>query len=772
MIEIDGGEYIIEAFEIIKKLTDFNSFEGVRETFKSLAEKSEASGEQAKELFMSELPYVASLISSQEDFRVWADLWIKFNNLTTDYNRETIMSLFGKDPYTEEYILNWIKLQGGDPIYHFNFYLQLIEQNSRLALQILQGVLTAVRKGTVSVDLSEDEKMRILGFIKMTKGFNPYLYRVFVQEGEAPVAEFLALSEKILRDDLGPEVLVNYQAELKKRGYKQRGFNLAEEIILAVIQSVIPASGASFVKKGSVKRLFKQYLSAGDRRKDVPISLRGYSLGGGEIQRIEWHVMENEVLDEEGRVRDILLSLRYPEKEDFNEGNQQARQDKQLFIKELNGYIQNKNEDTRAKALKAFYRYVRHNDLLREKIEQIQLGDYTSFNLLEQLFLDKDNLSVLLQEILTQDIDPELLTQKGTDTIRNAEAVKGQIERIWSNPQLDEDQRNIALERVLARFDRQNIEMVLLPLLTENLSLSEAVSDILSGELRRKISVNKLIREFFEEPIKIIQAEKAKFESKVDEEKIRLTFRAVKSVPYGLWGLCAGVCVANDIKMWQDPNFYLLAMIDETANQAVGFIHLYQTEINGEKVLTVPGIEPSTEFLGQVDAKTIYPMIEGALREIAQKAGYTAIYLPTSEKILSNRVDINRIAKRKGYKRIILKKNIRWNHKPSPYPFKEVYEIPLEAPMQDKIIDSAVEEPDNAQLSNTPGGIDLSSGKLHLKVQENSSDIDFSLGSLKDLQSIQVNGILPVIINIAPVTNLPLLLGLSQDSIEEPISKL
>ncbi|MDO8580133.1 MAG: hypothetical protein Q7S13_01470 [Candidatus Omnitrophota bacterium] len=78
---------------------------------------------------------------------------------------------------------------------------------------------------------------------------------------------------------------------------------------------------------------------------------------------------------------------------------------------------------------------------------------------------------------------------------------------------------------------------------------------------------------------------------------------------------------------------------------------------------------------------------------------------------------------------------------------------------------------DQAMLGQKPGGIDFNAKNLNLKEQGQGQEINFSLDSLQNIQPDQVNGILPVIINIVPVTNLPLLLGLSQDN-EEKISKL
>lgn len=80
---------------------------------------------------------------------------------------------------------------------------------------------------------------------------------------------------------------------------------------------------------------------------------------------------------------------------------------------------------------------------------------------------------------------------------------------------------------------------------------------------------------------------------------------------------------------------------------------------------------------------------------------------------------------------------------------------------------------DNASISSDQlGGIDFNASNLNLKEQGQKVDINFSLGSLQNIQPSNVNGILPVIINITPVTNFPFLLGLSQEKKEEELSQL
>ena len=77
-----------------------------------------------------------------------------------------------------------------------------------------------------------------------------------------------------------------------------------------------------------------------------------------------------------------------------------------------------------------------------------------------------------------------------------------------------------------------------------------------------------------------------------------------------------------------------------------------------------------------------------------------------------------------------------------------------------------------APKKQTPGGIDFNASNLNLREQGQNNDINFSLENLKNIEPATVNGILPVIISITPVTNFPLLLGLSHDENEEQLTHL
>ena len=64
------------------------------------------------------------------------------------------------------------------------------------------------------------------------------------------------------------------------------------------------------------------------------------------------------------------------------------------------------------------------------------------------------------------------------------------------------------------------------------------------------------------------------------------------------------------------------------------------------------------------------------------------------------------------------------------------------------------------------GGIDLNSNNLDLSVQGDEIKIDFSTSS-QLLNNVSVDGFVPIIINVAPITNIPSLLGESEEQTDE-----
>jgi len=77
------------------------------------------------------------------------------------------------------------------------------------------------------------------------------------------------------------------------------------------------------------------------------------------------------------------------------------------------------------------------------------------------------------------------------------------------------------------------------------------------------------------------------------------------------------------------------------------------------------------------------------------------------------------------------------------------------------------------QRDPTHGGIDFNPNNLELSEQGNQRNFDIPAVNLENMPSnITINGIQPVIINVTPVPNLYLLLGLNEDNEDQELSRL
>lgn len=590
---------------------------------------------------------------------------------TTDYNRDRILSLLFNPNH-----LDWLKRQqGADPLRHLAFYSKILSTEKRLAYQVLEGLLDGMRKERVDAALPSEERERILRFVTNTRSFNPVLFTAFKRDGEEALQRVFLFSKMVLRDQVG-----SGQIERFTQGYTQRDFNKLE-LLTSAIQTVIPASGASFVARKEIEGLLSRYIAAGDLRGHIPLLLMDKDFGEGEKDAItltEWSLKPGQTFDPEGRVAQLLSDLRHKDQElSREEKERRQEEDKEKLKESLLEYFTDRSPPEKEAVLKAFYAYVSHNDQLGEKVDRIQLGEYQGVSLLEQLFVDKDNLASLFLELL-KEIDPSLLSQVPTEAaqpIANPRAMARQLEGIWGSGVPDKEDRIV---RILRGTSPQDLQFKLLPLLAAE-ALRKLVQEFSQQPpATRVMTPHELLEEIFQEPVLLIQKEKDKFETKELERKIVLEFRVVKGIPYGLWGINCGVCIAFDLELWRDSRFLLLAMIDRESGRVVGFAHLFQGRIQEgdetREILLVPGIEPSVEFLSEVRAREVYPLIEKALLRIAQEGDYDALYLPTNPQILSNRPDIVKEVQKRYTRTKQLPSEIHWSHWPVA-PFKEVYKV-------------------------------------------------------------------------------------------------
>lgn len=630
----------------------------------------------------------AGIINNPLEFKNHYDLLkpiaIKLAELTSKFNRFRFLEILRSSE-----IFKFLQTNKADIYQHFEFWLELIEKNKRTAILVLEGILAATKNGLIGIDLNTQEKDKILGFINLTNGFNLDLYNFYNKEGLAALNDLLKWSDKMLDDSITTEEIEPVINNLNSRGYK--GPNL----MLAVNQKAIPASGTSFIKQENIQALRRDYSDAGDLREHIPSTLRNRIFSPGKLERIEWGLkkQEKDNFDPHGEVSRIINKLRYPDNGKEEQAKKKdAQADRQKFIVELKRFFslittelpEKKNilqdKGLIAQILDSFLAYACHNDLLKEKLENIQIDEYFSLEILRELFVDKDKLSILIREVLEKEFKPD-----GTEVIRNEEMFASSLIAIWNKT--DKEYLINKLEKRIGATSSSQIRAKIIPILLKEvekdpglMGLVSTLETLLGQRMSLPIAVNQFIEVLFSQPYSAITQEITKFEAQVIDAT-KLSFRVVKGPYYGLWGTNAGVCIASDMKLWKKKEFLLLAIIDENRKEAVGFINLFIHEEDGKRYLTVPGINPSTEFISGAKSEKIFSLIEKALIEITITEGFDAVVIPTEKEkegaITSNRLGITElVAKRhdsQAYKEIEFKNPVVWNTMPNDYSFKSVY---------------------------------------------------------------------------------------------------
>lgn len=627
-------------------------------------------------------PVLSLLLTEPDEGRLkerWTELSGHLRTLlssTTDYNREKILSLLFVGKTYDKTHMDFLRAQQADLVAHVKFYAEVLSREKRLGYQLLEGILAGMTdRDVVDPQLPPEEQERIMAFVGKMRSFSPGLFLLYKRGEEAVLQDLAQFSQQFLLDQVDSKTVDNLMTKSKEHGIN------GLEVLATAIQIVMPASGRSFVKRGEIQSLLGGFVQAGDLRSHVPEDLRNRDFGRGEKDAItsnEWRLRPGLAFDPDGKLNQLLVDLRYKDQQlSTEESAKQVEQDRQKFITALSMYFRDRSPERKQDAQRAFYAYASHNDRLGEKVDRIPYGEYQGLNLLEELFVDKDNLYVLLAEIL-KELDPILFPHvlpESTGAITDATGLARRVKGIWGSG-LPGDQKMVRIGRALEGIASSEIEQKLLPKVDDE-ELKKQIQGIAqSPQLGRPAHWSEIGGDLFEEPAALIQREKERFELVELDKKVVLEFRVVKGIPYGLWGHNCGVCIYDDLKLWKDPRFKLLAFIDKIEGKVVGFAHLFEAEAEGGKVLTVPGIEPTVEFLSEVKAREVYPLIERALIQVASEGGYKALYFPTDRHILSNRPDvIKEIEKRYSSQGIPLPTPIHWNHRPNPYPFKEVYKI-------------------------------------------------------------------------------------------------
>jgi len=632
-----------------------------------------AAGPESRALFERVIPGLKDVYGDAFLLR-WQDVRGKLEviaRLSNEYNRSNLINLMATE---------YIPLYKGKPSEFsgvLDLWVRVLKAHPRLGLQILDDVSVAVKTKAIGDDIGSLASEGILPFAARTAGFEPGLYRLWQEGKDEALAPVEAFASNVLADAVGEKDFSELEAYFASKGIAQ-GDALAGTVAAAVA-TAIPMSGASFVKKNDVVDILRAYRKIGDRRADIPERLRAAGFfSAGTIQSGRMSLRTGETFDATGLIGPMISLLQRPSDHEAEAGDRTA------LKKSIEHWFADfGSAQRRSDALNALLSFAANDGETAVKIASAR-GEYETLIVLADVFRDKGILSKAVRSVLADiptESFPKVTDEKSVDAQYAARLVK-QLNAVWSSG-ATADVRLTAVSTIVAGIGREVLREKVISRLKDD-ALKAAVLSEASAE---HLGLVRIIGALFSDPLRTIDEELAKFERQKDAD-VRLSFRAVKGIPYGLWGWNAGICTARDYALWANKAFYLIAMIDETSGKAVGFIHCFESIQNGKRVLTIPGIDPSAEFLGSVKSSDVWPLIETAIKTAGRLGGYEAVYIPCQRDILSERKDIREAVAQAGYAEVTLDAPVYWDSTPRPHPFEEVYEVPMG---EEKTASSAVE---------------------------------------------------------------------------------
>jgi hypothetical protein len=168
--------------------------------------------------------------------------------------------------------------------------------------------------------------------------------------------------------------------------------------------------------------------------------------------------------------------------------------------------------------------------------------------------------------------------------------------------------------------------------------------------------------------------QKALLEYREASSSIDMIFQVTKRRAHVCVGAAEGVCVAVDSQLWNNPEFFQTIFWDSQGTCRGGMHFLFVKE-NGERYLTLPGINPSTYLLDIVSPGIILDAALNYAWTVARASGAKGVWIPVEPNIHSNRFAIGtEILQRKWpEKKVSLHP---FSYSPYSYSFSAVFDVP------------------------------------------------------------------------------------------------
>jgi len=593
-----------------------------------------------------------------KELNLFFDLFVQIHLATNRFNQRRVFTM-------AEATIRQVKKS--ERLYQLLYlYLLVVQKHSRLAVPLIDGLLDAEVESKLPAAFSKILRDQIFEFIEKLNFFHPELFNEYLRMGDEVVDLLKKATHPILSDQVSPQELGALKKVIPDI--------YSEKLLADIVQIKIPFSGVSFFDKKFQSNYFSNILEVGDLRNHIPhywkekqltsrISNAGYFLKEGYLATPQEHLGQiikalspedkktNDQIDT--LVENYLSSIQI--EKDLLKRNALQHEFVLQFIKNLNsGY--------------------ELNDLLRANAEP----NYEILKKLQEFFTEEHGIKQALKKYFNKvkNARPDLFLRNIENSgmqLRDTAQLIRKINQLIKKVS-DAGLREGILSNILKKYHYQDV-MTLQNHYRLDMEAARLIRKVLRNWKQSELNINEMTNQLLKYPRDLIIKELQKYEIVYGQNEFEVSFQVVKGVPFGMWGFNAGVCIASDLKLWQKPEFKLLAIIDHQTQALGGFVHIYETEIDGQRIMTVPGIEPSIEFLSTVNAEILYDEIEKALIYFAKIGGYSEVLIPQTPHIFSNRNDFIKIGQKRNYPVRVLSEMIFWDSK---YPFNGVYVLKVD----------------------------------------------------------------------------------------------
>jgi hypothetical protein len=159
--------------------------------------------------------------------------------------------------------------------------------------------------------------------------------------------------------------------------------------------------------------------------------------------------------------------------------------------------------------------------------------------------------------------------------------------------------------------------------------------------------------------------------------EVLVTLEVTKRRAHCAVGFVEGVCVAEDVDLWNNPDF-LQAIIWDADGICRGGVHLLFHQTTYGCMVMLPGINPANALLQQIDAEQSLDVAIDFARRIARAAGCHGVWIPANLDIASNRQPIREAIEGRKWPRIPIPA-IWFAHSPFSYLIDDVREVPCQS---------------------------------------------------------------------------------------------